>query len=192
MTFLKKILQRLITIVQFALVFLFILFEEIIWESLAEPIYQKIQSLRILQKLQLLIEKSNRYIVLTIFVALLLSVEGAGIVAGLFFVQGKIIWGGLLYMGKIPIAGFTFWLFSVSKKKLLSFDWFAWAYGKLMSGIDWLKSTDIYTSSISIIQNLKAKLKSIKEKYFSKESRFVVELKSFYRYIKNFKNRKNS
>jgi len=191
-TFLKKILQRLTIVVQFALVFLFILFEEIIWEGLAQPIYYKIQSLQILQKLQLLIEKSNRYIVLTVFVALLLSVEGAGIIAGLFFVQGKIIWGGLLYMGKIPIAGFTFWLFNVSKNKLLSFNWFAWAYGKLMSGIDWLKSTDIYKSSISIMRNLKAKLKSIKEKYFSKESRFVIELKSFYRYIKNFKNRKNS
>lgn len=192
MTFLKKIIQRLTLVAQFILVFLFILFEEIIWEGLAEPIYQKIQSLQILQKLQLLINKSNRYIVLSIFISLLLSVEGAGLIAGLFFVQGKIILGGLLYMVKIPIAGFTFWLFSVSKAKLLSFDWFAWAYDKLMSVIDLLKSTDIYKSSISIMINLKDKIKSIKQKYFSKESSFIVEFKSFYKYIKNFKNRKNS
>ncbi|HHB94566.1 MAG TPA: hypothetical protein ENK88_05445 [Campylobacterales bacterium] len=185
-------IQRLTLVAQFILVFLFILFEEIIWEGLAEPIYQKIQSLQILQKLQLLINKSNRYIVLSIFISLLLSVEGAGLIAGLFFVQGKIILGGLLYMVKIPIAGFTFWLFSVSKAKLLSFDWFAWAYDKLMSVIDLLKSTDIYKSSISIMINLKDKIKSIKQKYFSKESSFIVEFKSFYKYIKNFKNRKNS
>ena len=186
----QKIFRRLLIITQFLLVFLFILFEEIIWERLAEPIYHKIQSLKILQKLQLFINKTNRYIILAIFISLLFSVEGAGLTAGIFFVQGKVIFGTLLYMIKIPIAGFTFWLFRVSKNKLLSFEWFSWSYNQLMRGIDWLKSTDIYHSSISIMSNIKSKFKKIKQKYFSKESSFIIELKLLYRYIKNLKNRK--
>ena len=189
--FFKKLFRRLKILIQFSLVFLFILFEEIIWESLAEPIYEKIQSLRILQRLQLFIKKTNRYVLLSIFVVLLLGVEGAGLMAGVFLVQGKVVWGGLLYMLKVPIAGFTFWLFKVSKNKLLSFYWFRWSYEKLIEGIEWLKSTEIYHSSISIMRNIKSRLKYIKQRYFSKDSNFITELKLFYRYIKNFKNRKN-
>ncbi len=189
MNFLQKIGQRLLLFIQFILVSLFILFEEIIWEGLAEPIYHKIQSLRILQRLQIYVNRTNRYILLTLFIILLFSVEGAGLIAGIFFVQGKVIFGSLLYAIKIPIAGFTFWLFRVSKNRLLSFNWFSLAYYKLMSGIEWLKSTDIYKSSLSLLLKLKTTLKEIKKRYFSKESRFIQDTKAFYRYIKNFKNR---
>ncbi len=189
MRFLQKIGQRLLLFIQFILVSLFILFEEIIWEGLAEPIYHKIQSLRILQRLQIYVNRTNRYILLTLFIILLFSVEGAGLIAGIFFVQGKVIFGSLLYAIKIPIAGFTFWLFRVSKNRLLSFNWFSLAYYKLMSGIEWLKSTDIYKSSLSLLLKLKTTLKEIKKRYFSKESRFIQDTKAFYRYIKNFKNR---
>ncbi|MBU1667531.1 hypothetical protein KKC13_03875 [bacterium] len=176
------------------LVFLFILFEEIIWEGIAKPIYKHIESLRILQKLEEHIMYANRYLVLVIFVVLLLGVEGAGLLAGLFFVQGKALLGLLLYVTKIPIAAFTFWLFKVSRIKLLSFDWFNWSYMKLMAGIAWLKNLDIYKKTVTYMFDMKFKIKekwnAMKEKYFSKESSFVAELKAFYSYIKNFKNRK--
>ncbi|MCH9739241.1 MAG: hypothetical protein K0U38_00145 [Epsilonproteobacteria bacterium] len=195
MSFLQKIAQRLLLVVQFILVFLFILFEEIIWEGIAKPIYQKVQSLRILQNLQTKIEKFHRYVVLVLFSILLLGVEGAGLVAGVFFVQGKVILGTVLYVAKIPIAAFTFWLFKVARDKLLSFRWFAWSYYRLMEGIDWLQSRTIYKRTLEMLFNMKVKtkkiFKEIKEKYFAKDSRFISELKSFYRYIKNFKNRNN-
>ena len=193
MEFLQKIAQRLLLVVQFVLVFLFIIFEEIIWEGIAKPIYQTIASLKVLQTLEQLINRLNRHVVLVVFTLLLLGVEGAGLVAGVFFVQGHMLLGGFLYLAKIPIAAFTFWLFKVSKSKLLSFNWFAMAYGQLMAGIDWLKAREIYQKSLQILIQIKAKIKSIfisvKNRYFSKESRFTQELKSFYRYIKNFKNR---
>jgi len=123
-----------------------------------------------------------------------LGVEGAGLMAGVFFVQGYILFGFLLYLVKIPIAAFVFWLFKVSREKLLSFAWFNWAYNKLMAGLAWLKERDIYKSSMAKIatikRNIKAFIQRIKEKYFTKESRFTQELKSFYQYMKNFKNRK--
>ena len=190
MNFLQKIAQRLLLVFQFVLVFIFILFEEIIWEGIAKPIYEKIQSLKILQKLKAKIAHSNRYIILVVFLVLLLTVELAGLLAGVFFVQGYILFGLTLYMVKIPIAAFVFWLFKVSKSKLLSFDWFDWSYAKVMSGLDWLKDLDIYKTTMMYISKLKRKIKEQRVKYFSKESRFTEELKSFYSYIKNFKNKK--
>ncbi len=192
MEFLKKIAQRLLLVIQFILVFLFILFEEIIWEGLAEPIYRKIESLRITQRVERVLNGFNSHILLVLFMVLLLGVEGAGILAGFFFVKGYILFGLLLYIAKIPIAGFTFWVFKVSKKKLLHFTWFNWAYKKLMAGIEWLKETEIYQTSRKMTTTVKVKFLALKQKYFSKESRFITEIKSFYQYIKNFKNRKKN
>jgi len=191
---LEKITQRLLLLVQFILVILFILFEEIIWEGIAKPIYKHIESLHLLQGVEKSITYGNRYVVLFIFLVLLFGVEGAGLLAGIFFVQGQMLLGLLLYIAKIPIAAFTFWLFKVAKNKLLSFDWFEWLYDKVMDGLRWLKNLDIYKSTMSHMlvfkTKIKEQLKTIKLKYFSKESRFTSELKSFYNYIKNFKNRK--
>ena len=195
MKFLQKIAQHLLLIIQFILVFLFILFEEIIWEGIAKPIYQKIQSLKILQTFEEKIVHANRYVVLSTFLVLLLAVEAAGLLAGVFFIQGYVLLGLVLYVAKIPIAAFVFWLFKVSKSKLLSFNWFSWSYEKLIAGLTWLKDLDIYKTSVQYMSKIKSAIKeqwhNIKLKYFSKESRFTEELKSFYTYIKNFKNRKN-
>jgi len=192
--FLQKIAQRLLLVLQFILVFLFILFEEIIWEGIAKPIQNKIESWHVTQKLEQSIVHTNRYLLLLIFTIILLVVEGAGIFAGVLFVNGQILFGLLLYITKIPIAAFTFWLFKVSKDKLLSFGWFAWLYKKIMNGLERLKNLDIYKSTIAMMlnfkNNIKKNWKAIKERYFSKESSFTRELKSFYEYMKNFKNRK--
>jgi len=194
LNFLQKITQRLLLVLQFALVIIYILFEEIIWEGIAKPIYNHIESLHILKKLEKQISEGNRYLILVIFLVLLLGVEGAGLLAGFFFVKGHFLFGLLLYITKIPIAAFTFWIFKAAKRKLLSFEWFQWLYNKTMRGLAWLKDLDIYKSTMATISKIKVKLKAliaeIKVKYFSKESRFTTELKSFYRYVKNFKNRK--
>jgi len=191
-SFLQKIAQRLLLVLQFVLVFLFILFEEIIWEGIAKPIYNKIESLHITQKLEENIQHTNRYLLLLIFTVILLIVEGAGIFAGILFVNGYILFGLLLYIAKIPIAAFTFWLFKVSKEKLLSFGWFAWLYRKTMNGLERLKNLDIYKSTIAIMLNIKEKIKkrwrAFKDRFFDKDSSFTEELKSFYNYMKNFKN----
>ena len=190
MDFIKNIAQRLLTIIQFILVFIFILFEEVIWEGLAEPIYRKIDSLNITKKIEILLDRFNSKILLLIFVLLLLGVEGIGLLAGFFFVKGQMLLGLILYISKIPIAGFTFWIFKVSKPKLLRFSWFKWAYKKVINAIAWLKEREIYQESIEMISKMKLKLFNIKKRYFSKESSFVTEMKLFYKYIKNFKNRK--
>ena len=185
---LQTIQQKIITLFQLLLVILFILFEELVWEGIAKPIYSYVHSLKVLQKIEAWLQGVNATIILVIFVLMLASVEMLGIYAGILFVSGQAALGVMLYLTKIPIAAFTFWMFRVTESKLMQFGWFKWLYEKLMQAIDWLKSLEIYRSTMKRLkvtkEKLKQGLKRIKAKYFAKESPFVRRLKRLYSSIK--------
>ena len=181
---LTTIKSRLISLSQLILVMIFIIFEELIWEGIAKPIYEAIHSLKVLQKIEAKLQHINAYVILVIFVLLLATVEAFGIYAGMLFVSGQILLGLALYLSKIPIAAFTFWLFRVSEEKLMQFGWFKWLYDTLMAAIAWLKSREIYLKTMKRLKELKASVKAWKEKTFAKESPFVMRLKRLYKNIK--------
>jgi len=180
--------NKVISLLQLILVIIFIIFEELIWEGIAKPIYEAIHSLKILQKVEVKLQHVNAYIILVIFVLLLVTVETFGIYAGMLFVSGKVLLGLALYISKIPIAAFTFWLFRVTEDKLMQFGWFKWLYEKLMDGIGWLKSRKIYMETMERLKHMKEKVKkstkAFKAKYFSKESPFMTKIKRLYKMMK--------
>ena len=180
--------NKLTSLLQLLLVIVYIIFEELIWEGIAKPIYVAIHSLKILQKLEAWLENVNATVVLFIFVVLLLVVEVAGIYAGMLFVSGQVALGLALYLSKIPIAAFTFWLFRVTEEKLMTFAWFKWLYDKLMAGIEWLKSRAMYIKTMErlklVKQSLKSSVKAVKAKYFSDGSPFMDKIKEIYKSIK--------
>jgi len=180
--------RKLITLFQLVLVILFILFEEIVWEGIAKPIYEYVHALKILQRVEFWLQKVNASVILAIFVVMLVFVELLGIYAGVLFVSGYVFEGMVLYLSKIPIAAFTFWMFRVTKEKLMRFRWFKWVYEKIMSAIDRLKSLEIYQSTMkrlkSIKESVKTRLGALKEKYFAQESAFMKRLKRLYKGIK--------
>ena len=138
-------ITKTITHYLFVLVVLgYIFYEEIVWERFAQPIVRYIQSLNILKKLEVFLQGVNGGIILVVFVLLFAVTELQGFYAGALFFQGKVLLWAIIYAGKIPIAAFTFWLFRVSKPKLMAFAWFKKSYDYMMRGIDWLKSTDTY------------------------------------------------
>jgi len=185
---LTSIKNKLISLFQLILVMIYIIFEELIWEGIAKPIYEAIHSLKILQKVETKLQHINPYVILVIFVVLLATVETFGIYAGMLFMSGQVLLGLALYISKIPIAAFTFWLFRVTEDKLMQFGWFKWLYEKLMAGIAWLKSREIYVETMAQLKRIKGKLKksvkSFKAKYFAKESPFMTKLKRLYKTIK--------
>lgn len=185
---LSTIKNKFISLIQLILVLIFIIFEEIIWEGVAKPIYELIHSLKILQIIEQKIEQINAYIILVVFILLLVTVETFGVYAGMLFVSGHILLGLALYISKIPIAAFTFWLFRVSEDKLMQFDWFKWLYEKIMVAIAYLKSLTIYVDTMERLKSLKYKLKNsieiIKRKYFANKSPFIARLKHLYKDIK--------
>jgi hypothetical protein len=140
---LKKIFAKFADIVLGILVTVYIVLEELVWETIAEPIYTFIHGLSILQKAEEFINKLNRHVLLGIFALKLIG-------------TGKVIAGTTLYAGKIPVAAFTFWLFRLSKEKLMTFGWFKQAYDLIISIIEKIKMSSIH-------QRIAAKLKPVKE-----------------------------
>jgi len=67
---LTVIKNKFISLLQLILVMLFIIFEELIWEGVAKPIYEAIHSLKILQKIEAKLQHINAYVILVIFVVL--------------------------------------------------------------------------------------------------------------------------
>jgi hypothetical protein len=181
--------NKLISLLQLILVLLYILFEELIWEGIAKPIYNAIHSLKILQKLEARLETVNAHVILAIFVLLLTLVEVFGIYAGILFVSGQVMLGLGLYIAKIPIAAFTFWLFRVTEDKLMQFSWFKTVYEKILGAIEWLKSREIYITMMQKIKILKERIKAwyraFKAKYFTRESVFLSKLKARYQVLKD-------
>ena len=185
---LSAITQRLITLLQLIVVMVYIIFEELIWEGIARPTYAYIHGLRVLQRIEVKLDDANPSLILAVFVVLLLIVEAFGLYAGVLFVSGQVILGTVLYTAKIPVAAFTFWLFRVTEEKLMQFRWFKWFYERIMDGIDWLKSCEIYREIMErltiVKRRIKAWFRSMKSNYFPDESPFVTKIKAFYRAIK--------
>ena len=186
---LSTIKHKFISLLQLILVLIYIIFEELIWEGIARPIYVFIHSLKILHKVEETLHAVNAYVILVLFVVLLGLVEALGIYAGILFISGQALLGMSLYITKIPIAAFTFWMFRITEDKLMQFGWFKWIYDWIMKGIDWLRSLEIYQSTMQHIKvtkaNVKQTIKRVKEKYFIKESPFVTRIKHLYQTIKD-------
>ena len=190
----STIKHKLITLLQFILVIIYIIFEEIIWEEISKPIYEFLHSLKILRRVEAMLHMVNAYVILMIFVVLLAFVEFLGIYAGILFVQGN-VWHGLtLYISKIPIAAFTFWVFRITEDKLMQFGWFKWLYNLIMSAVEWFKSKKIYISMMKKIkvlkEEIKAFVKKFKDKYFSNETLFTAKIKKLYKVIKESMDKK--
>jgi len=188
---LKTLKHKLITLFQLILVIGYIIFEEIIWEGIAHPIYRYVHSLKILQKMEEKLRAVNAYVILVLFMVMLASVEALGLYAGYLFVSGNMVIGLSIYLMKIPIAAFTFWMFRVTEEKLMQFGWFELIYGKIMASIAWLKSLEIYLGTVDLLKRTKAyvkvRVREIREKYFLKESPFVKRLKRLKRLYRSIK-----
>ena len=181
--------HKLILLLQLILVMIYIIFEELIWEGIAKPIYDAIHGLKILQKIEIKLQSVNPSMILVIFVVLLVVVEAFGLYAGVLFVSGQATLGLVLYIAKIPIAAFTFWLFRVTEDKLMQFGWFKWMYDQIMKVIDWLKSCEMYIKTIERLKQIKKSMKegivAFKKKYFSEKSSFIEKIKSLYSTMKD-------
>lgn len=153
---LKKILTKIADIVLGILVTIYIVLEELVWENIAEPIYTFVHGLAILQKAEKIIGRLDRYVLLVLFLALFTQVELLGILSLKLMATGQVAAGTAVYAGKIPVAALTFWLFRISKEKLLTFGWFKQAYDSLMSIIEKIKSSAIY-------RRISARLNAVKE-----------------------------
>ena len=180
----KRILNVCLTI----LVFSYIIFEELIWERLAKPIFSYISTLELFRDLEPKILTLNSYLILFIFLIPFIIVELLGIYAGILFVSGNILLGIVLYISKIPIAVVIFWFFNIAKDRLLQFRWLNFIYKNLIIAIDKIKHSRIYV----MIQNKTLMIKDeIKNRFFISKIGLNEKIIEIYKLLKDKFNKKS-
>ncbi len=160
----KKILSKIFKIFQVIFILLYLILEELVWERFAQPIFNYIKNLRLFEKLTLILNKTNRYIILVIFLGSFVIGELFGILSPIVMVKGFLILGVLFYIFKLLIVAFALWLFNTQREKLTTFWIINYGYDKIVKFTKWIKSTQIF---ITVTQKLKIIKKEIKK--YSKE-----------------------
>jgi len=170
MEILKKILQRIYYYIQLLVLLIYIVLEELIWEEFAKPIYNYIVKLRIAAAFEQFLKRQNRYIPLIFFLSTFVFGELLGLLTPFVLAKGLVIVAVLLYMGKILIVAFAFWLFKIEKERLLSFTILRVAYEKIIFISEKVKSTTLYQKLLKQLKALKSylkvKIRYIKDKIF--------------------------
>jgi len=182
MKFLRRLKTKTIHFLLTIIVLVYILFEELVWESFAEPIVSFIKELKLLKNLSIFLEKVDSRVILAIFVAIFAVAEVLGTYAAVLFVKGSVVLAVIVYTLKVPLAGFAFWLFNEKKKRLLKFVWFRSAYLFIMKWIDTIKNSQIYIT----IKRRATYIKDSIKKFLPKEKDTIKKkIKIIYNYIKN-------
>ena len=173
--------KKILNIFLIVLVFIYIIFEELIWEKFAKPIITLISNLQLFQKLVPKILSLNSYFILIFFVSIFVIVELIGIYAGILFISGHIFSAVFIYVLKIPVAAFIFWFFNIAKSKLLEFKWFDFIYNYIILVISKIKNSSIY---IMIKEKTYTLKKSLKEKIFSTRTGLKLKIIAIYKFLK--------
>ena len=173
--------KKILNIFLIVLVFIYIIFEELVWEKLAKPILNFISNLSLLKDFTPKILALNSYFILIFFISIFVIVELIGVYAGILFISGHIFSAVLIYILKIPVAAFIFWFFNITKEKLLEFKWFNFIYNKLILMIEKIKNSSSYILIKEKSLDIK---KSIKENIFSTRSKLKKKIMSIYRLLK--------
>ena len=160
----KRLIHLLLTVA----IFFYILFEELIWETIARPLYTYIHSLELLQKLQQRLSRFPAWVLLILFLFIFAQVEVVGLLSALMLFNGYPFIAVMLYLAKIPVAAFAFWLFRISEERLLTIKWFAKCYDFVMEKIAWIQETEIYRHIKTRAALLKEQIKQWKARYFPK------------------------
>lgn len=158
MTLFKKIYSPILVFLESVLVLTYILFEELVWERFARPV-TKIVSQIFKEKAIVIVQKSNKYVILGLFLILLIMAEALGIAAGAIFIYGYIIIGVAMYLLKILFAGIAFWFLGVAKEKLFSVYLFKKSYDFIIRIKKAIENSSYYKSVKTKIASIKTKIK---------------------------------
>ncbi|NOQ64489.1 MAG: hypothetical protein GQ582_08255 [Methyloprofundus sp.] len=163
----------------------YLLFEELFWNFIAEPVYDYIKSLIALEPLKKTFLEMNRYALLVVFLFNLSASELMGILAGLHFVEGELLMAASVYTLKIPIVIFTFWLFELTKNQLLSFNWLKHSYEWAVHFIHKIRSSSLHVYIKAKVEGIKQKAKPIIDRYFG-EAGLLASIKVHYGIFKPY------
>ena len=173
----------IIRIIESVLVVTYIIFEELIWNIFAKPVFQYLKSLMILDALEKTFLEMHRYLLLVVFILILGMAEGLGVLSGISIINGYFFFGIVIYALKLPFAVFTFWLFDLTKDKLMRFAWLKKAYELILDSIEKIINSSIHVYIRSKILSIRKKIKELVSRYL-REGGFLASTKSHYAFYK--------
>jgi hypothetical protein len=147
-----KLLKRLAL---YPLVILYILFEELVYNAVILPVSERIRSLQVIQRLNILLARFGRYAILLTFVMLFMLSEGLGAAALVMLAQGLVLIGVVLYAVKTLLGIYAFVILHHHKETLFSFAWFVYTYGKVVAVLDKIKSSGAYLEVVAVAHKVK-------------------------------------
>lgn len=164
----------------YPLAVLFIIFDDLIYRKIVTGIFSAIKSWGIIQWIDGIIDKQNRYVILVVFLLCFVTGEGLGMVSIAAAVSGHVVEAVLIYIIKIILALYAFVILNQQKDKLFSFGWFRYAYDKVVWLVSRIKSSIIYSEVNNTLHQVKRYLyvRSRKGALLRKIKRIAVNLKS--------------
>lgn len=163
----------------------FIIFEELIWDVFTKPVIKYLKSIKVFESLKDTFLEMNRYALLSVFILILMVAQGLGVLSGLMVINGDPLFGILIYALKIPVAAFVFWLFDLTRDRLLSFSWLKKSYEYTMHLVDQIINSSIHNYIKSLVLSGRKKLRDLSLEYFGDES-FTSSVKSHYRFFRSY------
>ena len=163
----------------------YILFEELIWNVFAKPVYNFFKHLVAFDSLKQVFVAMNRYLLLSVFLTILVTAEALGFISGFYFVKGQVFLGIIVYALKIPIAAFTFWLFELTKDQLMTFQWLKTGYQYVMNLIEKFMNSSVHIYIKEKITSIRSNIKFFMQRHFGKEE-IIANIKSHYLFFKPF------
>jgi len=162
----KRYLKKSITLIKYALVFLFIIFEELAWNKLGKPAYEEVKSLKVMDRFKDWVSKiEHRLALLALFLTPFILMEVSAILATKAFVMGALYWGLALYSLKIIMTVPVVIIFTTGKDVLVSFFVIRYSYGAILK----FKRSDAFRGAKRQLKTMKSNLKEKKIALMGKE-----------------------
>jgi len=178
-----NIINYIIETIKILAVLLFIAFELIAWEKLGKPTYNKIRSLKIMDRFKLWISIiEHRYLLLIIFLTPFIFMEIASLMAISALAKGLIVTGIGLYTIKLLLTAPVVIIFNVSKKILVTFPVIKYSYGMILN----LKRSSVFRQTKKAISIIKTDIMSYIREFVDDNNPDIGE--SFKKIYINLKN----
>lgn len=176
--YIKKLFHYLRNTLFILLIFIYILFEELIWNTAVKPIIQYIAAFHFYHRFLYYVRfRAGRFSVLILFMIPFAIGEVIGTASAFMAAQLHLISAALLYTVKIPLIVIALGILQSGKEKLLTFGWFAVCYLWIVAQIEKLHSTRLYQQTLSSIT-------SIRNRFFGRSSHLKRWFIHTYRHLR--------
>jgi hypothetical protein len=149
MNFLKRVFL-------YPLIFLFIIFEEFIYDKIFLPLNSYFKDVKWFNEFHLMLDLLPVWVAFLVMILSLAISEVTSLITLVMVANGAIIAAVIVYLFKIPLTVYSFYLikrYELSMKS--SIPGFAFVYDKISYAVDYIKHSSVYLEIVNFKSNVK-------------------------------------